>query len=515
MVTEFRNEALVNFSLPENKQAMEMALGRIAAQKGGHYPLVIGGQKITTQTLITSVNPSNFAEVIGTTASANTELAEKAVQAAITAFADWQYVSPEERARYLFKAAAVMRRKKFEFSAWLVEEAGKNWVEADADTAEAIDFLEYYAHQMLKYAAGMPVVPNAGEQNECFYIPLGVGLIVPPWNFPLAILTGMTAAAIVTGNTVIMKPASTTPVIAAKLMELWEEVSLPPGVVNFLPGSGGIIGDFLVSHPHIRFINFTGSKEVGLRINKLAAEISPGQKWIKRVVAEMGGKDAIIVDNEADLEDAANGIVSSAFGFQGQKCSACSRAIIVKDVYEEMVAKIIAKTRALKLGPASEPGVDLGPVIDIHAYNKILEYIEIGRGEGRIVAGGTKGADTGYFIEPTVIADVAPHARIAQEEIFGPVVAIIKAEDFDQALAIANDTEYGLTGAVYSRNRAKLEKARREFHVGNLYFNRKCTGALVGVHPFGGFNMSGTDSKAGGSDYLLLFMQAKSVTEKL
>ncbi|CVK19871.1 L-glutamate gamma-semialdehyde dehydrogenase [Sporomusa sphaeroides] len=515
MPAEFKNEAFINFSLPENTKAMETALARIASQKGGHYPLVIGGEKINTQSFITSANPSDFKEIIGTTASANVDLAEKAVQAALAAFADWQYVSPEERARYLFKAAAIMRRKKFEFSAWLVEEAGKNWAEADADTAEAIDFLEYYAQQMPKFAAGMTVVPSAGEQNECFYIPLGVGLIVPPWNFPLAILTGMTAAAIVTGNTVIMKPASTTPVIAAKLMELWEEVSLPPGVVNFLPGSGGAIGDYLVSHPKIRFINFTGSKEVGLRINKLAAGVSPGQKWIKRVVAEMGGKDAIIVDNEAELEDAANGIVNSAFGFQGQKCSACSRAIIVKDVYEEIVAKVTAKTKALTLGPASDPAVNLGPVIDKNAYDKILEYIEIGRKEGRIVAGGAKGAETGYFIEPTVIADVVPNARIAQEEIFGPVVALIKAEDFEQAIAIANDTEYGLTGAVYSQNRAKLEKARREFHVGNLYLNRKCTGALVGVHPFGGFNMSGTDSKAGGSDYLLLFLQAKSVAEKL
>ncbi|WP_425061067.1 1-pyrroline-5-carboxylate dehydrogenase 1 [Sporomusa carbonis] len=515
MLMEFKNEALVNFSLPENKAAMEQALAQVATEKGKHYPLVIGGKKINTEANITSLNPSNFKEVIGTTARANVELAEQAVQNALEAFADWQYVSPKERARYLFKTAAVMRRKKFEFSAWMVEEAGKNWVEADADTAEAIDFLEYYGRQMLKYAAGMPVAPFVGEENECFYIPLGVGLIVPPWNFPLAILTGMTAAAIVAGNTVIMKPASTTPVIAAKLMELWEEVSLPPGVVNFLPGSGSAIGDYLVGHPKIRFINFTGSKEVGLHINQLAAKVAPGQKWIKRVIAEMGGKDAIIVDSEADIEDAANGIVTSAFGFQGQKCSACSRAIVVKDVYDELVAKVVAKTKALKLGPACDHTVNLGPVIDKNAYTKILEYIEIGKSEGRVVAGGSKGMETGYFIEPTVIADVDPKARIAQEEIFGPVVAIIKADNFDQAIDIANDTEYGLTGAVYSKNRVKLEKARREFHVGNLYLNRKCTGALVGVQPFGGFNMSGTDSKAGGADYLLLFMQAKSVAEKL
>ncbi len=515
MLIEFFNEAFTNFTLPENKAAMEAALSLIAAQKGQYYPLVIGGEKLDTQARISSINPSNIQEVVGTVAAANTDLAEKAIQAALEAFDSWQYVDPAERARYLFKASAVMRRRKFEFSAWLVEEAGKTWPEADADTAEAIDFMEYYGRQMLRYAEGMPVVILPGEQNECRYIPLGVGVIIPPWNFPLAILTGMVAAAIVSGNTVVMKPASATPVIAAKLMSLWEEVGLPAGVVNYLPGSGGVIGDFLVAHPKIRFINFTGSRDVGLRINKLAAEIAPGQKWIKRVIAEMGGKDAIIVDSEADLDEAANAIVASAFGFQGQKCSACSRAIVVKDVYEEIVAKVAEKAKKLKVGPAGDCGMNMGPVIDDSAYNKIMEYIEIGKKEGRLIAGGDKAGDNGYFIQATVFADVSPKARIAQEEIFGPVVAITPADDFDHALAIANDTEYGLTGAVFSRSRGKLEQARRKFHVGNLYFNRKCTGALVGVHPFGGFNMSGTDSKAGGADYLLLFMQAKSISEKL
>jgi 1-pyrroline-5-carboxylate dehydrogenase len=311
-----------------------------------------------------------------------------------------------------------------------------------------------------------------------------------------------------------MKPASSTPIIAAKLMDLWTEVGLPDGVVNYLPGSGGAIGGYLVSHPRVRFINFTGSKEVGLRINKLAAEITPGQKWIKRVIAEMGGKNAIIVDNEADVEAAATGIVAWAFGFQGQKCSACSRAIVVKDVYDELVAKVAEKAKALRVGKANDPTMNMGPVIDETAYNKILSYIEIGKQEGRLVAGGAKAGSNGYFIQPTVFADIPSTARIAQEEIFGPVVAITKADDFEHALALANDTEYGLTGAVYSQNRTKLEQARHEFHVGNLYFNRKCTGALVGVHPFGGFNMSGTDSKAGGADYLLLFLQAKSICEK-
>ena len=515
MLVEYKNEALTDFKIPENKAAMSAALTAVDAQKGRHYPVVIGGEKIDTGERIVSINPSLMTEVVGTVAKADAALADKAVKAAALAFEEWQWVLPAERARYLFKAAAVMRRRKFEFSAWLVTEAGKSFAEADADTAEAIDFMEYYGRQMLRYAEGMPVTALPGEQNECYYIPLGVGIVIPPWNFPLAIVVGMTSAAVVAGNTVVMKPASTTPVIAAKFMELLEEVGLPPGVVNFLPGSGGAIGDYLVSHPQVRFINFTGSKEVGLRINRLAAEAAPGQKWLKRVVAEMGGKDAIIVDSSADVSEAAEGIVASAFGFQGQKCSACSRAIVVGDIYDQVVAKVAEKTNALKLGAADDPTVNLGPVIDAGAYNKILSYIEIGKKEGRLVAGGGPGEAAGYFIKPTVFADVSPHARISQEEIFGPVLAITKAADFDEALAMANATEYGLTGAVYSNNRASLEKARHKFHVGNLYLNRKCTGALVGVHPFGGFNMSGTDSKAGGADYLLLFMQAKAVSERL
>ncbi len=512
---EYKNEAFTDFSQEANRQQMEAALSKVAAEKGAYYPLIIDGVEVNTEARITSLNPSLTSEVVGTVARANTDLAEKAVQVAARTFESWKHVAPQVRASLLFKAAAILRRRKFEFSAWLTEEAGKTWPEADADTAEAIDFMEYYARQMLHYAEGMSVYPYLGEINECVYIPLGVGVVIPPWNFPLAILAGMTAAAAVSGNTVIVKPASATPVVAAKLMEVWEEAGFPAGVINYLPGSGGTIGDYLTTHSLVRFINFTGSKEVGLRINKLAADVAPGQKWIKRVIAEMGGKDAIVVDSEANLEEAAAGIVASAFGFQGQKCSACSRAIIVADVYDEVLAKVIAKTKALKVGRAADPAMNMGPVVDENAYKKILEYIEIGKSEGKIVVGGKAGDAAGYFIEPTVIADVDAHARVAQEEIFGPVLAIIKAEDFDHAIAIANDTEYGLTGAVFSQNRAKLEQARRDFHVGNLYLNRKCTGALVGVQPFGGFNMSGTDSKAGGADYLLLFMQAKSICERL
>lgn len=513
MLMPYKNEPFTNFALEENQKAMLEALKLIDSEKGKHYPLVINGEKIDTEEKIVSKNPSNFNEVLGTTAKATTELAEKAVQAATTAFESWKNVCPSERANYLFNAAAIIRRRKHEFSALLVEEAGKIWAEADADTAEAIDFLEYYGRQMLKYAKGMEITPIPNELNECRYIPLGVGLVVAPWNFPLAILVGMTAAAIVAGNTVIMKPASTTPLIAGKFMEVLEEIRLPKGVVNFLPGPGGAVGDYLTAHPQIRFINFTGSKEVGLRINKMAADVAPGQKWIKRVVAEMGGKDFILVDSEADLDAAAKAIVASAFGFQGQKCSACSRAIIVEDVYDEVVAKVAEETKKLKVGPAREYGVNVSPVIDDKAYNKILEYIEIGKGEGRLLAGGEKAGENGYFIAPTVIADVDRNARIAQEEIFGPVVAIIKAKDFEDGIAIANGTVYGLTGACFSKNRSKIEVAKRELHAGNLYINRKCTGALVGVEPFGGFNMSGTDSKAGGADYLLLFLQAKTIGE--
>ncbi|GAB6933752.1 L-glutamate gamma-semialdehyde dehydrogenase [Calditerricola satsumensis] len=515
MVVDFKNEPYTDFSKEENRRAFEEALRKVEAELGREYDLIIGGERIKTDRKAQSINPSNIDQVVGIVSQADTALAEKAIQAALKAFETWRRVPPEARARYLFKAAAILRRRKHEFSAWMVYEAGKSWAEADADTAEAIDFMEYYGRQMIKLAERQPLVRIPTEDNEMYYIPLGVGAIIPPWNFPLAIMVGMTTSAIVTGNTVVLKPASTTPVIAAKFMEILEEAGLPAGVVNYVPGSGGEIGDYLVDHPKIRFISFTGSKEVGLRIYERAAKRQPGQLWLKRVIAEMGGKDAIIVDSSADLELAAQGIVVSAFGFSGQKCSACSRAIVLEDVYDQVLELVAEKTKALKVGDVRNPDVFTGPVIDEKAYNKILSYIEIGKSEGRLVVGGGKGEGNGYFIQPTIFADVDPRARIMQEEIFGPVVAFTKAKDFDHALEIANNTEYGLTGSVYSRNRFNLEKAREEFHVGNLYFNRKCTGALVGVHPFGGFNMSGTDSKAGGPDYLLLFTQAKVVSEVL
>lgn len=515
MVVEFVNEALTDFSRAEHRDRMQHACEFVSGQLGREYDLIIGGRRIRTQDRIQSEDPSDLSQIVGSVSKADAALAGEAMKAAQDAFAGWRFVSPEARARYLLKMAAIMRRRKFELSAWMCYEAGKTWAEADADTAEAIDFIEFYAREMIRLGGPQPLTRLRGEDNELVYIPLGVGVIIPPWNFPLAILTGMTSAAIVAGNTVIVKPASATPVIAAKLFEIMEEAGLPPGVANFLPGSGGEIGDFLVAHPETRFINFTGSRDVGVRINRMATEVHPGQKWLKRVVAEMGGKDAIVVDAGTDVEEVALAVVTSAFGFGGQKCSACSRAIIHESVYDDVARRVVELTKALRVDRSYREHVNVGPVVDKKACEKILEYIEIGRGEGQLLCGGGKAEGNGHFIQPTVFGDVSTEARISQEEIFGPVLALTRADSFEQAVAFANATDYGLTGAVFSRNRERLDYARREYHVGNLYLNRKCTGALVGVHPFGGFNMSGTDSKAGGRDYLLLFTQAKVVAEKL
>ncbi|HEY0379279.1 MAG TPA: L-glutamate gamma-semialdehyde dehydrogenase [Pyrinomonadaceae bacterium] len=516
MQTEFRNEPFTDFSKEEHAQAMRAALEKVRGELGREYPLVIGGERIKTEAKHDSLNPARKTEVVGRFQKATPELARRAVETAHETFKTWRNVPATERAEILFRAAARLRERKHEMSAWMIHEVGKTWAEADGDTAEAIDFCEFYAREMLRYAGDQPLVNIEGEDNRLEYLPLGAGCVIPPWNFPCAIMAGMTAAAAVTGNTVVLKPSSDAPAIAYKFFEILEEAGLPPGVVNFMTGSGAEVGDVVVDHPLTRFVAFTGSKEVGLRINERAAKVHEGQLWIKRVVAEMGGKDAIVVDADADLEDAATGVVQSAFGFQGQKCSACSRAIIHADVYDAMLDKIVERTEKIKVGDPTDPATNMSAVVNQKAFKTINEYIEKGQAEGgRLLAGGGADGEQGFFIEPTVIADVKPGATIEQEEIFGPVLAIIKAQDFDDALRIANDTQYGLTGAVYTRDEAKLERARREFHVGNLYFNRKCTGALVGVHPFGGFNMSGTDSKAGGRDYLALFLQAKVVSEKV
>ncbi|MBS2967559.1 L-glutamate gamma-semialdehyde dehydrogenase [Metabacillus sp. KIGAM252] len=515
MVVPYKHEPFTDFSVDSNKQGFEKGLATVESYLGKDYDLIVGGERISTEDKIVSINPANKEEVIGRVSKATREIAEKAMQVADETFNTWRKTKPEVRADILFRAAAIVRRRKHEFSALLLKEAGKPWNEADADTAEAIDFMEYYARQMLKLKDGQPVESRPGEYNRYSYIPLGVGVVISPWNFAFAIMAGTTVAALVAGNTVLLKPASTTPVVAAKFIEVLEEAGLPKGVVNYIPGSGAEVGDYLVDHPRTRFISFTGSRDVGLRIYERASKLSEGQIWLKRVIAEMGGKDTIVVDKEADLELAAQSIVKSSFGFSGQKCSACSRAVIVEDVYDQVVDRVVELTKELTVGDTTDGSIFMGPVIDQAAFDKIMEYVEIGRNEGRLLAGGEGDSSKGYFIQPTVVADVDPKARVMQEEIFGPFVAIAKAKDFNEAIEIANNTEYGLTGAVITNNRDHIEQAREDFHVGNLYFNRGCTGAIVGYQPFGGFNMSGTDSKAGGPDYLVLHMQAKTTSETL
>ncbi len=514
MILPFKNEPFTDFSLPENKEKMIKAIEKIEKEMGREIPLIINGKEVYKKEKIKSINPSNKDEIVCLAQKADREDAEKALESAWKAFKEWQFFPPEERANILFKAAEIARKRKFELAATMVLEVGKNFSEADADVAETIDYFEFYGREMLIYSQPQPLTPYPGEINEYFYIPLGAGVIIPPWNFPLAILSGMSSAAIVTGNAIVLKPSSDSPLTGYRFYEIMQEAGLPEGILNFLTGPGGVVGDYLVAHPKTRFVAFTGSKEVGCHIYELAAKVQEGQIWLKRVIAEMGGKDAIIVDDECDIEDAVDGVLVSAFGYQGQKCSACSRAIVHEKIYKDFLDILKEKVEKISIGPAKENHF-MGPVINEASEKKILEYIEIGKKEGKLLTGGEKAEGNGFYIKPTVFYDVDSKARIAQEEIFGPVLAVIKAKDFDHALEIANDTIYGLTGSVYTKNREKIYKAKRIFHCGNLYINRKCTGALVDVHPFGGFNMSGTDSKAGGRDYLLLFLQGKSVSEKI
>lgn len=516
---EFKNEPFTDFSKAENAEAMKQAIELVKSELGREYPIVINGEKITLESKFESYNPANKSEVVGVFSEVDTDaenLVNQAIETAAEAFKTWRFVSAEERAEYLFKAAKIIRDRKHYYSAWMVLETSKTWSEADGDTAEAIDFLEFYGREMLRWSEIQPITPSPySEKNSLEYIPLGVGAVIPPWNFPLAIMVGMTTAAIVTGNTVVLKPSSDSPTIAAKFIEVLEEIGLPSGVVNFLTGSADT-GNAMVTHPKTRFISFTGSKQVGLHINEHAAKTQKGQIWIKRVVAEMGGKDAIIVCDDADLDSAATGIVQAAFGYQGQKCSACSRLIVDEKVHDELMEKVVALTKSLKVGQPTEGETNMAAVINKRSFDNTLSYIKKGIEEGgKILTGGSGDDSQGFFIEPTIIDNVNAGDTIEQEEIFAPVLAVIKAKNFDHALEIANDTEFGLTGAVYTASEENLERSRKEFHVGNLYLNRKCTGALVGVHPFGGFNMSGTDSKAGGREYLLQFMQGKSIAQKI
>jgi 1-pyrroline-5-carboxylate dehydrogenase len=511
----FVNEAVTDFTNTANQAAAARALAAVRAQLGREYDLLIAGERVKTDDKLKSLNPARPSEVVGIHQKATAEMANQAVESAHAYFAEWSHTPARERVGMAMRAATIIRDRKLEFDAWLVCEAGKTWPEADADVSEAIDFLEYYARQMLRLSEPDPLVQMPGEKDVMVYLPLGAGIIIPPWNFPLAIMAGMSVAALVTGNTIVIKPSSDTPTIAAKFAEVLLEAGFPPRSFSLLVGSGSVIGDLLVEHPKTRFLSFTGSRDVGLRINELAAKPQKGQIWIKRVIAEMGGKDAIVVDGDSDLESAVTGVLYSAFGYQGQKCSACSRAIVDESVYDEFLERLKAKAEKLTVGAPEDPANYMGPVINASAQKSILNYVEVGKQEGRLICGGETTGAEGYFVKPTVIADIEAGDRLFQEEIFGPVLAVAKARDFDHALEMANNSEYGLTGAVYTHNREKIEKAKRQFFVGNLYINRKCTGAMVGAHPFGGFNMSGTDSKAGGPDYLLQFVQAKSIAEKV
>jgi len=512
--SDFVNEPITDFADESKRQAMLAGLRAVEAQLGKTYPLVIGGKNIDTKEHIPSVNPSRTSQLIGNCPKATSEQARMAVDAAHSAFESWREVEPKERAEYLLKAADVVRARHFEFAAWIVYEAGKSWREADMEVGECIDFLTYYAKEMARLS-DWERRELAGEDNQYVYEPRGVTVVIAPWNFPLAIIAGMASAALVTGNTVILKPAETSAVIGYKIMELFAEVGLPPGVLNYLSGFGEEIGPTLVEHPDVAVIVFTGSQAVGTLINAQAAKTPIGQNHVKKVIAEMGGKNATIIDSDADLDEAVKGVVDGAFGYSGQKCSASSRAIVHEKVYDTFLHRLIEATKSLKIAPADDPSCQVGPVIDEESRQRIASYIEKGKKEAKLVYAGDPGPlkSQGTFVAPHLFADVDRNATIAQEEIFGPVVAVIKAKDFDDALAIANGVNYALTGAVFSRSPANIEAARKRFRVGNLYINRKSTGAFVCRQPFGGFKLSGIGSKAGGPDYLLQFMVPRTITE--
>jgi len=511
---QFKNAPPTDFSQESGRQAMRLALANVRSQLDRGYPLLIGGRAITTIGTLPSVNPARKTEVIGRVSKASPEQARQAVEVAVKAFPAWRDRPVEERCRMLERAADLMEQRRFELAAWIVLEAGKQWREADGDVCEAMDFCRYYAQEMRKLAA--PQRRDVlGEENEYFYEPRGVSVVIGPWNFPLAIPCGMTVAALVTGNPVILKPAEQTSVIASYFVHILHEAGVPKDVVQFLPGAGEEIGPTLVNHPEVALIVFTGSRAVGLMINQQAAETPSGQPFVKKVITEMGGKNAIIVDDDADLDQAVAGVLAAAFGYQGQKCSAASRVIVLDSVYDTFLHRLVDAAKAIRVMPAEEPGSFVGPVIDDESRSRILRYIEQGKKEARLVHATDIGdlAGQGYFVGPHIFADVPPTAKIAQEEIFGPVLAVTKARNMDDALAIANGTDYALTGGLFSRSPANIARVRREFRVGNLYINRKITGALVDRQPFGGFKMSGIGSKAGGPDYLLQFVNPRCITE--
>lgn len=508
----FVNEPELDFAQEENRQRFRAALSAVRARFGRTYPLIIDGQEVLSNATLSSLNPARPDEVLGWVARADIPAAERGVTAAVRALPEWRATPAADRAAFLSRAAELMRERRLELAAWIVFEAGKPWRDADADVCEAIDFLIYYGREMLRLASPRPLDQLPGEVNSYVYQPRGVAVVIAPWNFPMAILTGMTAAALVTGNTVIMKPAEQTSIIAAQLMAIFRDADLPPGVLAYLPGVGEEIGEYLVTHPRTNLIAFTGSLAVGLRINELAAKAHEGQRNIKKVIAELGGKNAILIDDDADLDEAVLGTVASAFGYAGQKCSACSRVIVLEQVYEQFVKRLVEATRSLHLGLAEDPATFVPPLIDEEARQRVRRHIATAKREGRIVLDMDNPED-GHVVGPVIVGEVSPQAVVAREEIFGPVLVILKAHDFNEALALALDTPYALTGGLYSRSPAHIERARQEFRVGNLYVNRKITGALVGRQPFGGLGLSGIGSKAGGPDYLLQFLEPRVVTE--
>jgi RHH-type proline utilization regulon transcriptional repressor/proline dehydrogenase/delta 1-pyrroline-5-carboxylate dehydrogenase len=508
----FKNESLADFSLPEVRDAFVTAITEVRKNLGKTYPLFIGGSEITTNNKVDSVNPARPGEIIGQVCQAGQKEITDTINVAQKASQTWRDTQPHKRAIYLVKAAQIARNRIYELSAWQVLEAGKQWKQAYNDVVEAIDFLEYYAREMVRLSKSQYLGQVPGEINEYFYQPKGIAMVIAPWNFPLAISCGMCAAALVTGNCVLYKPSNQTPVVGHTLLQILQEAQLPPGVFNYIPGAGSDIGDFLIDHPQINLIAFTGSMEVGLRIIERAGRISENQLSVKKVIAEMGGKNAIIVDDDADLDEAVPQVINSAFEYQGQKCSACSRVIVLDTIYDRFVERLIEAARSVRIGPAENPVNFIGPVISKSAQNTILQYIETARKEGTILYSSNVPED-GYYVPITIVEGINPQHRIAQEEVFGPVMAIMRVKNFDQAIDWANSTRFALTGAVFSRSPKHLEQSRRKFQVGNLYFNRGCTGAIVQRQPFGGFRMSGTGSKAGGPDYLLQFMEPRTVTE--
>ncbi len=514
----FTNLPPLDWSLEENRNKVTKAFEKVRRELGKSYPAIINGKPCWTGETIISLNPANYHETVGVVAKGDRKLADEAIEAAGEAWKSWRKASPGQRAEYLFKAAELMCARRFELLAWVVLEAGKNWKEADADVAEAVDFLEYYGKQMLLLGETRLTAPQIpAETNSFRYTPRGIGLVLGIWNFPCAINAGMSSASIVAGNTAVFKPASLTPVTGYKVMQIFQEAGLPDGVLNYLPGAGREMGEYLTRHAEINFIVFTGSREAGLRIDRLAAEY-PHRNGIKKRVLETGGKNAIIIDGDADLDEAIRGTIASWLGAQGQKCSACSRLIVMEDNHDYFVERLIEAAKSVPIGDPQQPGTFIGPMISRDAQQKVQDYIEIGEKEGRLLlkreVPGEVG-ERGYYAGPAIFTDVSPQARIAQEEIFGPVLAVIKVRSFDEALEVANATGYALTGGIYSRSTQHIRRAEEEFDVGNFYVNRSITGAIVGRQPFGGHRGSGTGPKAGGPEYLKAFMNEKTISENI